>query len=154
VDPQNATQITSGNETIEGFALSPDGRWLAYDSDRSGNGDIWKVSVDGGPAQQLTTSPTGDYVQDFSPDGHELAFHALRDGVRHIFVMHADGTGIQSGDRQPETGGQPGLLAGRQFAGVRRLEHARRDDVQPVSGIAPAAGRPLGRTSRARGAGQ
>jgi len=72
----DATQITAGNEAIEGFALSPDSRWLAYDSDRSGNGDIWKVPVDGGPAQQLTTGPTGDYVQDFSPDGNSLAFDA------------------------------------------------------------------------------
>src|SRR5262249_7246054 len=64
-----ATQLTFGSERIEGLALSPDGRWIAYDSDRSGNGDIWKIPAEGGRPVQLTTHPSGDYVQDWSPDG-------------------------------------------------------------------------------------
>ena len=91
----NATQITTGDETIEGIALSSDGRWLAFDSDRSGNGDIWRVSVDGGPPVQLTTDPSGDYVQDWSFDDREIAFHSFRTGKRQIFVMSADGTNVQ-----------------------------------------------------------
>jgi serine/threonine-protein kinase len=91
----SATQITTGDETIEGIALSSDGRWLAFDSDRSGNGDIWKTSVDGGQPVQLTTHPSGDYVQDWSFDDKEIAFHSFRTGKRQIFVMTADGTGAQ-----------------------------------------------------------
>jgi len=88
-----ARQITVADEAIEGIALSPDGRWLAYDSDRSGNGDIWKIPADGGTAQQLTTNAAGDYVQDWSYDGQEIAFHSFRTGRRQVFVMAADGTG-------------------------------------------------------------
>ncbi len=91
----DARQMTFGNETIEGIALSPDGRWLAYDSNRSGNGDIWKVSAEGGAPEQLTTNPAGEYVQDFSPDGREIAYHSIREGVRHVFVMSADGSDPQ-----------------------------------------------------------
>jgi Tol biopolymer transport system component len=92
---RDARQLTFGNETIEGLALSPDGKWLAYDSNRSGNGDIWKVATAGGTPQQLTTSASGDYVQDFSPDGRELSYHSIRGGVRHVFIMNDDGTGVQ-----------------------------------------------------------
>ena len=38
----DAQQVTFGNEKIEKLAVSPDGRWLAYDSDRNGQADIWK----------------------------------------------------------------------------------------------------------------
>ena len=91
----DATQITTSDETIEGIALSSDGKWLAFDSDRSGNGDIWKVSVNGGQPVQLTTDPTGDYVQDWSFDDREIAFHSFRTGKRQIYVMSADGTNVE-----------------------------------------------------------
>jgi Tol biopolymer transport system component len=90
-----ATQITTGGETVEGFALSADGRWLAYDSDRSGNGDIWKIATSGGQPVQLTTDPSGDYVQDWSSDGNEIAFHSFRTGQRQVFVMTKDGERIE-----------------------------------------------------------
>jgi serine/threonine-protein kinase len=89
----HATQLTTADETIEGIALSTDGKWLAYDSDRSGNGDIWKIPVAGGQAVQLTTNPSGDYVQDWSFDDAEIAFHSYRGGIPQIYVMNADGTG-------------------------------------------------------------
>lgn len=86
-----ATQVTIGAETVEGFALSKDGRWLAYDSDRSGNGDVWTIAVTGGTPRQVTTDPSGDYVQDWSPDGRELAIHSFRTGARQVFVVPSTG---------------------------------------------------------------
>jgi serine/threonine-protein kinase len=90
-----ARQVTFGDETVEGFGLSSDHQWLAFDSDRSGNGDVWKVRVDGGAPVQLTTDPSGDYVQDWSFDDREIAFHSFRTGRRQVFVMAADGSGVQ-----------------------------------------------------------
>jgi serine/threonine-protein kinase len=91
----DARQITFGRELVEGLALSHDGAWLAYDSDRSGNGDIWKVSTAGGEPASITSDPAGDFVQDWSADDREVAFHSLRRGTRDIFLMHVDGTGVQ-----------------------------------------------------------
>ena len=88
---REATQITFGNEVVEGLALSPDGRWLAFDSDRGGDADIWKISVDGGEAEQLTTTPGGDFVQGWSADGRFLAIHSLHGGSRDVFVLSVDG---------------------------------------------------------------
>ncbi|MGH7605147.1 MAG: TolB family protein [Gemmatimonadaceae bacterium] len=39
------------------MSVSHDGKWLAYDSNLNGNGDIYKVPVGGGDAQQLTHDP-------------------------------------------------------------------------------------------------
>ena len=100
---RDAQQITFGNEKIEKLAVSPDGQWLAYDSDRNGQADIWKVPVAGGTPEQLTRGPNNEFVNDWSPDGRELVFHSMREGgQRDVFVVSTDGTGIQPVATGPE----------------------------------------------------
>jgi TolB protein len=89
-------QITFGNQTIEEMAVSPDDRWLAFDSNVNGNSDIYKISVEGGEPQQLTRDPADDFSPTWSPDGSEIAFHSFRNGTRDIFVMSADGSRTQT----------------------------------------------------------
>ena len=48
VSVDRAIQVTTGNQTVEGMTLSPDGRWLYFDSDRSGNADIYRMPLGGG----------------------------------------------------------------------------------------------------------
>jgi len=91
VSVDRATQVTPGNQTVEQMAVSPDGRWLYFDSDRSGNADIYRMPLGGGELEQLTTNPTGDFNPAVSPDGRWVAFHSLRFGTRDIFVMPAEG---------------------------------------------------------------
>jgi Tol biopolymer transport system component len=88
-----ATRITSGAQNIENGAVSADGTWLYYDSDRSGNYDIWRVRLAGGRPEQLTTDPADDFSPAVSPDGREVAFHSVRNGAsnRDVFVMPAGG---------------------------------------------------------------
>jgi Tol biopolymer transport system component len=86
-----ATPVTTGKQITETVAVSRDGRWLAFDSDRSGNPDIYKMSLAGGEPEQLTTDPQADFSPAWSPDGKEIAFHSFRNGTRDIFVMPADG---------------------------------------------------------------
>jgi serine/threonine protein kinase len=65
---------------------SPDGRFIAYSSDRSGNFDIWVQPVSGGNPVQVTKSPAQDWQPDWSPQGSNLAFRSERDGGG-IFVV-------------------------------------------------------------------
>ncbi len=89
-----ATAVTVGNQTVEGLSLSPDGHWLAYDSDLEGNQDIYLMANDGGEPRRLTTDPADDYGPHFSPDGRQIAFYSNRNGTRDIFVMSADGGNV------------------------------------------------------------
>jgi hypothetical protein len=73
VSAADARPFTQGTQVIEGMALSPDGRWLAFDSDRNGNEDVYKVPVAGGETVQLTSDPDDDFVSTWSGDGRELA---------------------------------------------------------------------------------
>lgn len=53
---------------------SPDGLWIAFDSNRGGDFQVWLLPVDGGEARQLTTLSTGATGGVFSPDGRQIAF--------------------------------------------------------------------------------
>jgi Tol biopolymer transport system component/DNA-binding winged helix-turn-helix (wHTH) protein len=59
---------------------SPDARFIAYSSDRSGNFDIWVQSVAGGNAVQVTREPAHDWQPDWSPDGSQIVFRSDRQG--------------------------------------------------------------------------
>lgn len=83
--------VTRGNRAVEVVNASPDGRWLAFDSDESGNADIYRQPMAGGEIEQLTTDPANDFAPAWSPDGTEIAFHSLRNGTRDLFVMPATG---------------------------------------------------------------
>jgi serine/threonine-protein kinase len=107
VSAYSGSQLTFDQEGIEGIALSRDGRWIAFDSDRRGNYDIWKIPATGGQPVQLTNDPAGDHVQSWSPDGSELVFHSFRTGNRDVFTMRADGTGVRQVTNSPESEANP-----------------------------------------------
>jgi Tol biopolymer transport system component len=89
----SSQQITRDNQKIESLGLSPDGKWLAYDSDRSGNFDIYKARLDGGEPVQLTTNTANEFGPSWSRDGQRVAFHSSRSGNRDIYLVSAEGTG-------------------------------------------------------------
>ncbi|MBK9120443.1 MAG: PD40 domain-containing protein [Phycisphaerales bacterium] len=73
------------------LALSPDGQTLAF----AWAGDVWTVSAAGGQARRLTAHPAGDGHPVWSRDGRYLAFASDRHGSDNVFIMAADGTGVQ-----------------------------------------------------------
>ena len=74
------TQLTFEGGLQAEPTFSPDGRFLAYSSERSGNFDIWVMPVGGGDAVQITKDPAHDWQPDWSPDGKLIAFRSERGG--------------------------------------------------------------------------
>ena len=75
------TRLTSDTGLTARPDLSPDGKLLAYTSDRAGeNLDIWVQELAGGSAIRLTHHPADDVEPTFSPDGSRIVFCSLRDG--------------------------------------------------------------------------
>ena len=81
-------------------ALSPDGRLLAYASDRAGRSDldIWVQQSNGGTPLQLTTDPTDDQSPSFSPDGSQIVFRSERDGGGLYVIPSFGGDARRIGD--------------------------------------------------------
>jgi len=70
--------------------FSPDGQFIAYSSDRSGNFDIWVQQISGGNPVQVTNNPAHDWQPDWSPDGKLIVFRSEREGGG-LFVVPALG---------------------------------------------------------------
>ena len=74
-------------------AWSPDGRKLAFVSDRDGNSEVYVMNANGSGQRNLTRNPAYDADPAWSPDGRKIAFVSNRDGNYGVYVMNADGSG-------------------------------------------------------------
>src|SRR3954452_4207562 len=83
----SAVQVTHGSQFVESSLLSSDARWLYYDSDLSGNMDLYRMALPAGTPERLTSDSSDDFWPAPSPDGREVAFHSWRGGSRDIWVM-------------------------------------------------------------------
>ena len=113
-------QLTFGDYDDSDPAWSPDGREIAFVSNRTenpdgnDNSDIWIVRVDGERAEprQLTNNPGADYAPAWSPDGRRIAYVTVTEpdliwyATNHLAVI-------------PARGGQPRLPLPRLDRNVR-----------------------------------
>ncbi|UCH66420.1 MAG: PD40 domain-containing protein, partial [Ignavibacterium sp.] len=97
----DALPLTSENNYIELLAVSPDGNWIAFDSNRSGNQDIWIMRKDGSELRQLTTNVAHDWVGSWSPDGKKIVFQSLRSGNRDFYVIPVSGGAVTTLTNHP-----------------------------------------------------
>jgi dipeptidyl aminopeptidase/acylaminoacyl peptidase len=105
---KSLTQVTSGDFDDSEPAWSPDGKFLAFSSNRAHpdpdatyNADIWVVAADnkdqGAQLTQVTSNPGEDRSPAWSPDGKWIAYvtqldpHLLDYATKHIAVAPAVG---------------------------------------------------------------
>ena len=82
---------------IGGFAVSPDGKLVAYEvtrfdrNENSSNTDIYVVPVAGGTPWAFVRSDADDSSPAWTSDGKRLVFISDRDGTSQIWVIPVDG---------------------------------------------------------------
>jgi len=73
--------------------FSPDGKWIAFSSDREGNLDVYLIASTGGEVKRLTIHSTDDVVQGWAPDGKSVLFASQRgeDFMGKLYTVSVDG---------------------------------------------------------------
>ncbi len=73
-----ARRITSTQAVDEDPQFSPDGKWIAFTSNRGGGDAVYVVAADGGDPRRLTWSPAGEHARGWTPDGRRVLFGSGR----------------------------------------------------------------------------
>jgi Tol biopolymer transport system component len=104
--PLEITRLTTEGGLCIDPAISPDGKLLAYASDRSGGGhlSLWLRQIGGGDAVRLTRGDADDVEPDFSPDGTRIVFRSTREGggLYLIPALGGEARKIGASGRQPQ----------------------------------------------------
>jgi Tol biopolymer transport system component len=83
--------LVSGSTRQDWFpAYSPDGKRIAFSSNRSGPLEIWVCNSDASNVMQLTSMGADAYAPKWSPDSRDIAFVALVGGNEDIYVVSAN----------------------------------------------------------------
>src|SRR6266851_4837885 len=80
-DGSGAKDLTD-DKADNGFpAWSPDGKKIAFASDRDGTMNIYVMDADGSNAKNITNDPSYDADPAWSPDGKKIVFTSRRAGM-------------------------------------------------------------------------
>jgi Tol biopolymer transport system component len=87
--------ITSTRQNRNGV-WSPDGKRIAFTSDRRGSWELWVADADGSQAAQVTNLGHGDFGSaSWSPDGQSIAFEARAEGRSDVLVISSRGGAVR-----------------------------------------------------------
>jgi serine/threonine protein kinase/Tol biopolymer transport system component len=90
-DGSDAKQLTSDAYVDQQPSVSADGRYIVFQSNRSGARNIWRMDADGSNVKQLTTGSFVDASPVCSPDGQSVVFTSERSGKSSIWRVGIDG---------------------------------------------------------------
>jgi Tol biopolymer transport system component/serine/threonine protein kinase len=95
LDPKNPElhrQLVSSTRTQRAPDISPDGKRITFESDRSGVREVWVADIDGASPVQLThfNDPLTGSPR-WSPAGHLIAFDSRTGGEATAYVVDPDG---------------------------------------------------------------
>jgi Tol biopolymer transport system component len=97
--PAESRWLTQGNASDRQPCYSPDGEWVVFSSNRSGNLDLWEVSRKTGAVRRLTDDSADDWDPGFTPDG-KLIWSSNRSGTFEIWIAEADGSAARQLTRE------------------------------------------------------
>ena len=75
--------------------ISPDGKQIAFSSDRDGNFEIYVMDINGDNLTRLTHDAVRDTSPSWSPDGSKIVFSKINEDDRNVYIMNKDGSSVQ-----------------------------------------------------------
>ena len=81
-DGQEPFQLTNSKNSSSSPKWSPDGKWIAFLSNKGSGNQIYAIRVIGGEAIQITNSKKGIYNFEWSPNGKKLAYIQSEDNSK------------------------------------------------------------------------
>jgi len=93
-DGSEVTRLTDAQGRDTSPNWSPDGRKIAFVSERDGNFEVYVMNADGSEPVRLTQSAGYEWSPTWSPDGQWIAFTSTRDHYEtyDLYVMAPDGS--------------------------------------------------------------
>ncbi|HEX5886242.1 MAG TPA: PDZ domain-containing protein, partial [Pyrinomonadaceae bacterium] len=90
---QNIQRLTVNRARDVYGRFSPDGKWIAFSSERNGNLDVYLIPAGGGNAKQLTTHSADDTVLGWSSDSRSVLFSSNRgeDFMPQLYLVGTEG---------------------------------------------------------------
>jgi eukaryotic-like serine/threonine-protein kinase len=85
------TRLLSGRGFVWKPDFSPDGKKIAFGSNRMGYGDIWVCDDDGSNCSQLTSLHGDAATPRWSPDGRYIVFEATTNGLWEVYLLKYPG---------------------------------------------------------------
>ncbi|MEO8202186.1 MAG: protein kinase [Gemmatimonadota bacterium] len=95
VSLKDARPLTTGDQIIENFGISADGKWITFDSNIEGTQQIFVMPAAGGEPRRVTRDGADNFSPEFSPDGRQITFHSTRNATRDIYIVNIDGSSEQ-----------------------------------------------------------
>lgn len=90
-----ARRLTSTPAVEQNPRFSPDGRWIAFTSDRFGVPSVFVVPLEGGEPTRLTWYPSASYALGWTPDGDRVLYASSRGtapaGYQRLWSVDRDG---------------------------------------------------------------
>ena len=119
--------LTADNGLTDYPAISKDGKFVAFASDRGGKEslNIWLQQIGGGEPIQLTHDSADETDPAFSPDGTRIAFRSEKSGggIYVVPALGGDAVLLAVAGRNPRffAGWQIGRVLGRTWRGVHHV---------------------------------
>ena len=85
---EGTTSILAATSSLQsGPDISPDGRKIAFESERSGGHDVWVSNLDGSEAVEMGHFRTRTGTPRWSPDGKRIVFDSRESGKSGLYLV-------------------------------------------------------------------
>ena len=93
-DGNGRTNLTNHPADDSTPAWSPDGKLIAFTSNRDGKPGIYVMNADGSGVKRLSQGDNSDFSPTWSSDGNWIAFASVRDNSTDVYMMDLTGGNV------------------------------------------------------------